>query len=249
MTESYDLFNREKLTDQEQSRLAKLAGLRTAGIDPYPAQTTRTHAIDAARALVGSQWMILDPAAQTVSLIKPGMNLDLGGIAKGYACDGAAAVLREHGVTQFLVAMAGDIVVGQAPPGRDDWQVAVEGGVGASSQHGAPVVHLVNQAVSTSGDAQQFVEIEGVRYSHIVDPHTGLGSSRRVAATVIAPRGMMSDALATTLCLLPTEQGPRFIGPYAGVEAMIEEAAGESTIVRSTSGMAALRSPRTKSVP
>lgn len=205
--------------------------------------------IDAARALVGSQWMILDPSARTVNLIKPGMKLDLGGIAKGYACDGAAAVLREHGVTQFLVAMAGDIVVGEAPPGHDDWEVAVEGGVGASSPQGAPVLHLVNQAVSTSGDAQQFVEINGVRYSHIVDPRTGLGSPRRIAATVVAPRGMLSDSIGTTLCLLPIDQGLALTRRYSGVEAMIEEAAGESTSVRPTSGMADLLAPRKKSVP
>ncbi len=191
-------------------------------------------AIAAARDLVGSQWMVLDASSRTVELQKPGMRLDLGGIAKGYACDAAAQVLREHGVTRFLVAMAGDIVVGEAPPGRDDWEVRVEGGVGASSPQGAPVLHLLNQAVSTSGDAEQFVEIDGRRYSHLVDPRTGLGSSRRIAATVVAPRGMMSDSIATALCLLSADAGLILAGRYEQVGAIIEEVAFEGTRIRST---------------
>jgi len=194
-------------------------------------------AIAAARDLVGSRLMVLAASSRTVELQKRGMRLDLGGIAKGYACDGAAAVLRAHGVSRFLVAMAGDIVVGEAPPGRDDWEVRVEGGVSASSPQGAPVLHLVNQAVSTSGDAEQFVEIDGVRYSHLVDPRTGLGSSRRIAATVVAPRGMMSDSIATALCLLSADDGLVLAGHYEQVGAIIEEVQFEGTSIRSTGRM------------
>ncbi len=205
--------------------------------------------LDAARQLVGWQWVRLNAETQTVDLTKPGMRLDLGGIAKGYACDGAATILRQRGVTRFLVAMAGDIVVGAAPPARQFWEVAVEGGVGASSEAGPPILHLTDSAVSTSGDAQQFVQIEERRYSHIVDPRTGLGSSRRIAATVVAPRGMMSDSIATALCLLPMDYGLELARQYRGVEVLIEEGFDAETRVRSSPGMVDLLAPRKKSVP
>jgi len=189
---------------------------------------------EAARSLVGSPWMRLDAESQTVELLKPGMQLDLGGSAKGYACDAAAEVLRSRAIRRFLVALAGDIVVGEPPPGDSAWEIAVEGGAG---QAAAETLRLSNAAVSTSGDAQQFVEIDGVRYAHLVDPRTGLGSPRRIAATVIAPRGMIADALATTLCLLPVEDGLTLAREHGGVAARIAESEGEEITVRSTGRM------------
>lgn len=177
--------------------------------------------VAAARDLVGSQWMRLDEQARTVELLKPGMVLDLGGIAKGYACDAASTVLHARGLDRHLVAMAGDIVVGESPPGEGAWEIAMEGGANRSA---GETVRLLNAAISTSGDAEQFVEIEGRRYAHIVDPRTGLGSPRRVSATVVAPRGMMSDAIATALCLLPIEEGMKLARSYPGVVARIREA-------------------------
>lgn len=212
-------------------------------------QLAAAQEIAAARALVGGRWVRLDARAQTVELLQPGMRLDLGGIAKGYACDGAAAVLRQCGISRYLVAMAGDIVVGEPPPDRDAWEVAVEGGVSGSGDSEAPVVRLVNAAVSTSGDAQQFVEIAGRRYSHIVDPRTGFGSSRRIAATVIAPSGMLSDSLATALCLLPMDSGLALVAEYEGVEALIEEGLDGSSQIHATPGMARWLAQRKKSVP
>lgn len=193
--------------------------------------------IAAARDLVGSQWMTLDPDAQTVELLNPGVILDLGGIAKGYACDAAAEVLRVHGIDRYLVSLAGDIVVGQAPPDRLAWEVMIEAGVHPVADEAMPAVQLVNAAVSTSGDAQQFVEIEGVRYSHIVDPRTGLGSPRRMAATVMAPRGMTADALATALCLLPPEVGLGLVSRYPGAAAQIEEATAQGAALHTTGRM------------
>ncbi len=205
--------------------------------------------IAAARQRVGWQWVRLDAEAHTVELLQPGMRLDLGGIAKGYACDGAAAVLRERGVTRCLVSMAGDIVAGEPPPDRDAWEIAVEGGVSPPGESGPTVLRLVNAAVSTSGDAQQYVEIAGRRYSHIVDPRTGLGSPRRVAATVVAPRGMMSDSIATTLCLLPIEEGLALVAAYEGVEALVEEGLDGASRIHASPGMADRLAQRKKSVP
>lgn len=195
-------------------------------------QRASPQAVDAALALVGSQWMVLRPESREVELLKPGMRLDLGGIAKGYACDAAAEVLRAHGISRYLVSLAGDVVVGEAPPQRAAWEVQVEGGVRPEAGNELTTLQLVNAAVSTSGDAEQFVEIDGRRYSHIVDPRTALGSPRRIAATVVAPRGMMSDAIATALCLLTAEHGERLTREFDGVSAIIEERGPGGTIRR-----------------
>ena len=135
------------------------------------------------------------------------MRLDLGGIAKGYAADEALKVLRSKGITRVLVAASGDIAVGDPPPAKDGWIVAVE----SLTRKNVPdlSLKLVNQAVSTSGDAYQSVEIAGRRYSHIVDPKTGLGLEQRSSVTIIAATGMQADALATAVTVL---------GPEAGLE-------------------------------
>ncbi len=108
-----------------------------------------------------------------VRLLQPGMQLDLGGIAKGFAADEAAMTLVQHGVASALIAAGGDIVATQAPPGREGWRVAVASLDGAD---GTPAGYLTlrHAAVSTSGDSEQFVVLGGVRYSHIFNPRTGL---------------------------------------------------------------------------
>lgn len=159
----------------------------------------------AAMRLVGWRNVELDPAKKTVRLLVPGMQLDLGGIAKGYAADAVLALLRQRfGITRALVAAAGDITCGDAPPGREFWEVDI-----APIARGQPVrrLRLVNAAVSTSGDLEQFVEIGGVRFSHIVDPGTGLGVTGRRSVTVIAPRGVTADSYTKAVMLMPPGRG------------------------------------------
>jgi len=163
-------------------------------------------ALKKALALVGHEKMQLDPLARTVQLMLVGMLLDLGGIAKGYAADAALAVLRRRGISQALVAAGGDITVGDPPPKTSGWKVGI---APLKNPEGKPSHYLLlkNAAVSTAGDASQFVEINGVRYSHIVDPKTGLGLLGRRSVTVIAGSGMRADALDTTVCVLGPERG------------------------------------------
>lgn len=144
-------------------------------------------------------WRNLVLRDHTVFLTLPGMQLDLGGIAKGYAADEALKTLREHGVTRALVAISGDIAAGGAPPGKDGWTVAIEPGGGK--------ITLKNAAVSTSGDTEQFLNSGGIRYSHIIDPKTGFGLTSGIAVTVIARRGLDADPLATALSVLGQSQG------------------------------------------
>lgn len=144
-------------------------------------------------------WRNLVLSRGSVYLKIPGMQLDLGGIAKGFAADEALAVLKARGVTRALVAVSGDIAMGDAPPGKKGWTIRIEPG-------GRELV-LKNAAVSTSGDTEQFLETGGVRYSHIIDPKTGLGLTTRIAVTVIARRGLDADPLATSLSVLGEMRG------------------------------------------
>lgn len=153
-------------------------------------------------ARTGYQKLTLDPQARTAQLAQSGMVLDLGGIAKGYACDEAIRVLNSLGATRAMVDGGGGITVSNPPPGEDAWKIAIA----IPGVPDFPPLHLHNCSVATSGDAAQFVEIAGKRYSHIVDPATGYGLTNRRQATIIAPLGMTADSLATAACILDPSQ-------------------------------------------
>lgn len=157
-----------------------------------------------ARARAGWRHLELDPRRRAARLDMPDMRLDLGGIAKGYAVDEALRVLRAHGIRSALVSGGGDLVVSAAPPGADGWRIQLEGGGEGGA---AEFVRLRHAALATSGDLFQFVEVDGGRYSHIVDPRTGLGLTNRSLVTVIARDGQTADSLATALSVT---------GPAAG---------------------------------
>jgi len=179
----------------------------------------------AARAAGGPESLVLDSRSRTVLLTRPGMRLDAGGIGRGYALDRALHVLTTNGITAAMIECSGDVVVSGPPPGAAGWRIAVRpfaaattAGRGERNTTIAPLV-LAHAAVTTSGDAFQFVEIDGVRYSHIVDPRTGLGVTGRTAVTVIAPDATTADALATALSVLGPEEGRHAIGRFPGCAA------------------------------
>jgi thiamine biosynthesis lipoprotein len=176
---------------------------------PTPEELTQ------ARARVGYRLVKLDKGNQTVQLLKPHMQLDLGGIAKGYAADEALAVLQRHGLTRALVAMGGDIAVSDAPPDAPGWNIGI---APLEAGHEKPKRTLVlkNAAVSTSGDAEQYVEIGGKRYSHIVDPRTGLGLVGRQSVTVTARRGVTADSWTKVVSVLGPERGMPLIEALDG---------------------------------
>jgi len=155
--------------------------------------------IEKARKLLGWKLVKLDRKAQTVRLPLPGMRLDLGAIGKGYAADEAQKVLQKFGISSALVEMGGDIVVSQAPPGTPGWTVTIP-----KASTGIKDIDLkfVNCAISTSGDAEQFVVIGGVRYSHVVDPHTGYALTKGVQATVFTSTGLIADPVSTAMTML-----------------------------------------------
>ena len=182
--------------------------------------------IIAAKGLVGWKFVKLDEVTQSVELKRKGMRLDFGGIAKGFIAQNVSQLLREKGHQQTLVAVAGDIVAGDAPPNTPGWKVGIaplDRPNGAVSR----LLLLKNCAISTSGDAFQFAEINGTRYSHIVDPRTGLGLTQRSSVTVLADDGTTADALATAICVLGPEKGLKLIEGRDRIEALIVRATDE----------------------
>lgn len=161
------------------------------------------------KAIAMTDWrsLKLDASQRTVTRLKEGLLLDLGGIGKGYAADAALAVLRRQGVTRALVAGSGDVAAGDAPPGKAGWNVALRTFEGPEERDQLEHLILKNCGCSTSGDLHQFLELDGRRYSHVVDPRTGLGLTERIACTVVSPDAATSDALATALCVVGVEKG------------------------------------------
>ena len=193
----------------------------------------------AARALVGYEFMEIDEKAKTVRLKKERMRLDLGGIAKGYAADEMLRVLARHGLTRALVAAGGDIAVADAPPDKPGWTVAIAP-VDAKKE-GPRYLTLTRAAVSTSGDAEQHVEIDGKRYSHIVDPRTGLGLVGRMSATVVAPDGLTSDSLTKVVAILGAKKGFAILDTYKGVSGRLVVKTDDGTEVSASKTFPKLR--------
>jgi FAD:protein FMN transferase len=162
-------------------------------------------ALDEARSRIGWQQIELDASRRAVR-IRRGMRLDLGGIAKGYILQQALHTLRTRGVRRALLEAGGDIVVGDAPPGRRGWRIDTPG---ADAAFAARASRLTNAAIATSGPTAQFVEIDGVRYSHVVDPRTGLGLTNQRVARVIDGDAATADGVATALTVLGPEAIPR----------------------------------------
>ncbi len=173
----------------------------------------------AARARVGWQRIQLDPSSGAVRLERPEMQLDLGGIAKGYILQQALVAMARVGVTRALVEAGGDIAVGDAPPDRGGWRIDVSG---SDATFAARAARLTHASLATSGPAAQFVEIGGVQYSHVIDPRTGLGLTNHVTARVIAHDGATADALATALTIVAAKDVPRIQAQLPDVSMSIE---------------------------
>lgn len=188
----------------------------------------------AAKHSVGYRLIQYKPDLQSVRLANPKMQIDLGGIAKGYAVDRAIDVLLDHGVKDALVNGGGDLRVIGSPPGKPGWTVEVSG-IRAGDDRKSMV--LTNAAIATSGDAWQYVTIGGVRYSHIIDPRTGLGTTQSKTVTVKAPTCIAADGLASALSVLPPIQGTKLVDTRADTEARIVLLDDDdATIVHTTDG-------------
>lgn len=174
-------------------------------------QLPNSEEIAAARALIGYKLLKLDREARTVELTKAGMQLDLGGIAVGYACDDVLKLFQARKLSRVMIDGSGDILVGDPPPGQSGWIIGIapESAEGPTSRR----LSLKNAAVSTSGDVFQHIEINGVRYSHIVDPRSGLGITDRSTVVVVARDCITVDGWSTAVSVL---------GPDLGIKQLVK---------------------------
>jgi thiamine biosynthesis lipoprotein len=188
-----------------------------------------------ARQAVGYQHIRLRSGRRVAELMVPNMRLDLGGIAKGYAVDEALKVLGQHGITRALVAGAGDLAVTDPPPGKPGWRVELAP-LDVTNAPAARFVILSHAGLATSGDAFQRLEIDGKRYSHIVDPHTGIGLTDHSLVTAIGPDCMTADSLTKVVSVLGPGLGLKFIANTPRVEARVVRQPGAGVEVYQTRG-------------
>ena len=179
--------------------------------------------LKAAKIKIGWQLIELDSPSRSVTLHAENMKLDAGGIAKGYILDEALAVLRFGGIESALIEAGGDIVISASPPGKFGWTIDIP-----DAPEGSPAYikaqSLSNAAIASSGDTEQFVEIDGVRYSHVVDPRTGIGIRSRQMATVIAPNGMTADGYATALTAMDSTAAAALLAAHPELTAFVRRA-------------------------
>jgi FAD:protein FMN transferase len=172
-----------------------------------------SEALQEAGSRCGYRKLHLDAVHRTATFEQGGMQLDVGGIAKGYAADEALATLKRVGIRSALVAASGDLAFSDPPPGQRGWKI----GAGSLDR----VLELSNGAVSTSGDAEQHMDSGGKRYSHIIDPGTRLGLTSGITVTIVAAHGMDADGISTAVSVLGAERGIEFVEKHAGVAAVM----------------------------
>lgn len=192
------------------------------GAEPRPA-VPGDGELKAAAALCDWRHVQVTPSADggaAVALPTRGMLLDLGAIAKGYAVDVAWERLRAAGHTNLLIDLGGNLrVMGEAAPGRGGWRTGVRNPFDENALVGLFLLRD-GEAVATSGNYERFVEINGIRYAHIMDARTGTPVTGMAGTTVIAPNAMLADALSTTLFVLGPEKGLALLRNHPGCEAL-----------------------------
>ena len=180
--------------------------------------------LDALRHMVDLHAVHVDAQTQTIFLEKAGMRIDVGGIGKGYAADQAVAVMKKAGALAGIVALSGDIkTFGQLPGGRK-----FPVGIQDPRKEGEVLafIDLEDEAISTAGDYERFFERDGVRYHHILDPHTLQPARRCQSVTVIAREGIWADGLDTGIFVMGAELGMQLVEALPDVEAIIVDHEG-----------------------
>lgn len=202
-----------------------------------PAKLPQPTEIELALARCGWDKVEVDLHAGYGTVKKPeGLEIGLGGIAKGYGVDRAMAVLMEHGLSDAIVNAGGDLkALGRN--GEELWTIAIQHP--RDRERVLAVIPVSNTCVVTSGDYERFFEYEGKRYHHILDPRTGFPATGCMSATVVAPDAAIADALATAICVLGPSEGLALIEQLPRIEALAVDLDGE---VHASSGLAELAS-------
>jgi thiamine biosynthesis lipoprotein len=173
----------------------------------------------AARRHVGRAHVILNLAGRTIAFDEPGVELDLGGIAKGYAVDRVVAQLRERQIAAALVSSGGSTIYGLgAPPGRGGWDVTLQDPL--NSQKPALTLTLKDRAVSVAGRSEKSFESGGVRYSHIMDPRTGWPVQGVLSVAVLTGNGTAGDALDDAFFVMGLERSRAYLKTLPDTQAL-----------------------------
>lgn len=170
-----------------------------------------------ARNRIGYQRVILNQKDKTISFDKPGIELDLGGIAKGYAVDRAVEVLEKYGITSALVSAGGSTIYALgAPPGKSTWEVEIQDPVDRNRI--ATTVRLKDQTLSVSGSYEKFFKLNGVRYSHVMNPRTGKPAQGVLSVAVVTDDGTSGDALDNVFYVLGVERSKALLNKFSASE-------------------------------
>jgi thiamine biosynthesis lipoprotein len=180
--------------------------------------------INTSVARVGFQNIVLNKDKNTVFLKKKGMKIGFGAIGKGYAADKAKALLISKGVSAGIINASGDMNTWGNQPNGKPWTVAITNPMNKNKVFA--LFPLINSAVVTSGNYEKFVNLNGKRYTHIIDPRTGYPSSGIISVTVFAPKAELADALATSIFVMGKEVGLNRINQLPKVECIIIDEKG-----------------------
>jgi thiamine biosynthesis lipoprotein len=170
----------------------------------------------------GYRYVHLNPDDHSVYLEKSGMKLDVGGLGKGFVAAAALQVLHVYGFDHAMINAGGKIVTGKPPPERDGWLIGINA-PGEKQEILSQLLVLHEMSVATSGDIYQYIEFNGKRYSHIVDPKTGIGLLKRRNVTAIAKDGTTADWLATACSVLSVKKSFNLIKKFSGAALLITE--------------------------
>ena len=190
--------------------------------------------VQAALATVGSDYMRFNPDQQTL-ILERALYIDLSAVAKGWAVDQLALLLEAQGIDHYLVEIGGELRTQGQKPGNVPWKIAVEKpAYSLSEREGQLIIEPGNMAVATSGDYRNYIEIDGARFSHTIDPSTGYPITHNLASvTVLHPSCAMADAWATAL---------NVAGPEAGLALAESQQLAAYFIVREAEGFAVVQS-------
>lgn len=179
-------------------------------------------ALQSALQKVSYKYVHLDTLKHAVYLEKPGMQLDIGGLGKGFVAQAALDLIKQNGFTSAMVNAGGNMVMSNAAGGQKGWVI----GINRPEEKDdilPQMLSLQNMAVSTSGDIYQYVELNGKKYSHIADPKTGIGVTHQRNVTVIAADGTTADWLSTACSILSVKQSMHLIKKFNGAALLITE--------------------------
>lgn len=181
--------------------------------------------VEELRSLVDYHLIELDANNRAVFLQKKGMKIGFGGIGKGYAALRAQQVMQSLGIANGMINASGDLMCWGRPPGEPHWKVKIPDPENASQA--LFEIAIPFGALVTSGDYENYVLVDGKRYSHIIDPRTGMPVQSLKSVSVVCPNPELGDALATGISVLGPEAGIKLVNQLAGVECVVVDQAGQ----------------------